>query len=199
MKVQLLSHAEVYKASFELSRQITSSGYDPEWVIAIARGGFPVARYVCDFLDIKNLASLQLSHYASAAEKKKDVEVRNNFTAEVSGKRLLLVDDVNDSGKTLQAATELLRRQNPAELRSAVLHHKESSRFQVDYCTERISEWRWITYPWAAMEDLEKFVGDLQLQLAQNSHIRSRLREEYDMNVPEELVEKWKCQRGESS
>ncbi len=70
----------------------------------------------------------------------------------VSGRRLLVVDEVADTGKTLAAVVRELERAGAAEVRSAVLHVKPSTEFMPDYYVVRLREWAWIFYPWSLVE-----------------------------------------------
>jgi possible xanthine phosphoribosyltransferase len=77
--------------------------------------------------------------------------------SELPGKRVLVVDDVADSGKTLKLVMELLRHQGldlggekvNVDARSAVIYRKPRSVFEPDYC------WRvtgkWINFPWSVL------------------------------------------------
>jgi len=71
---------------------------------------------------------------------------------------VLVIDDVTDTGKTLEVAITYLKGCNPKEIRTAVLRYKISSTFCPDYYASREHEWRWIIYPWAVHEDLTEFI-----------------------------------------
>ena len=68
-------------------------------------------------------------------------------TASIAGKRLLVVDDVADSGRTLALVLELLR-ETGADARSAVLYAKSASVIAPDFAWRRTD--RWIVFPWSA-------------------------------------------------
>jgi hypoxanthine phosphoribosyltransferase len=68
--------------------------------------------------------------------------------------RVLLLDDSDDAGDTLQPALTHLRDFSPVDICVAVLHHKSISTVVPDYYAKNITQWRWITYPWAITEDL---------------------------------------------
>jgi hypoxanthine phosphoribosyltransferase len=156
---ELISWDSSYKLAKTLAARIKESGYRPDLVIAIGRGGFVPARVVCDFLLYEKLTSIKIEHWGSAAQKKERAVVRFPLSLDVRGLRLLVVDDVTDTGETLEAAVRYLDTCNPGELRTAVLQHKESSGYSPDYCAERVCEWRWIIYPWAVHEDVSGFAG----------------------------------------
>jgi len=153
----LVTWNEFYDLAKSLSRLIKSSGWRPDLVVAIGRGGYVPARVVCDFLVHDLLTSMKVEHWGIAAQKKDQAMVRFPLATEVSGQKVLVVDDVTDTGDTLITAVGYVESLGPAEIRTAVLQHKTCSAFEPDYYAERITEWRWIIYPWAVHEDLMGF------------------------------------------
>jgi len=153
----LVSWNEAYLLAKELSRSIKHSGYRPDLVIAIGRGGYVPARVVCDFLLQNLLTSMKVEHWGIAAHKKDQAEVRFPLAVDVRGLKVLILDDVTDTGDTLQISANYVESLDPTEIRTGVLQHKTASRFLPDYYAEEITEWKWIIYPWAAHEDLVGF------------------------------------------
>lgn len=150
---QLVSWERFYQLARALSRLVHESAFQPDIIVAIGRGGYLPARILSDHLGIFDLTSIKVEHY-HGVHKERVAEVRYPLTAQIAGRRVLLVDDVSDSGETFQAAIRHLREQGEAaHLRTAVLHHKRVSGFVPDYYVEEVVEWRWIIYPWAVIED----------------------------------------------
>jgi len=142
----------------DLGRAVRTSGYQPEIVVAIGRGGYVPARVVCDVLLLDLLTSIKIEHWGVAAAKKPQTIVRFPLAVDITGKRVLVVDDVTDTGDTLSVAARYLKGFHPAEVRTAVLQHKGCSGFVPDYFAELVTAWRWIIYPWAVYEDASGFV-----------------------------------------
>lgn len=155
---ELISWERSTALAKRLSDAIRESGYEPDIVIAIGRGGYVPARVVCDYLLHEMLTSIKIEHWGVAAEEKPETIVRFPLSIDVSGARLLVVDDVTDTGDTLTAAVSYLRGCGAAEVRTAVLQHKDTSGYLPDYYAEQVSKWRWIIYPWAVYEDVSGFV-----------------------------------------
>ncbi|MFO7581136.1 phosphoribosyltransferase, partial [Guyparkeria sp.] len=108
LPVQKVSTEEVVAACDQLCRTIRGAGFVPDVVVAIARGGFMPARFVCDFLGVSRLLSIKVQHYGAGAHMQQRAKVTSPLGSAINGERVLVVDDVNDSGETLQAARPYL-------------------------------------------------------------------------------------------
>ena len=155
--VELVSWEDAIALSRTLAERIRGS-YSPDLVIAIGRGGFVPARVVCDSLMTTKLTSIRVEHWGQAAECYKEARVRYPLSIDTEGLNLLVIDDVTDTGETLDATLEYLLSQNPRSVKTGVLHHKTSSSFIPDYYAQVVEGWHWIVYPWALHEDLAGFL-----------------------------------------
>jgi hypoxanthine phosphoribosyltransferase len=186
---ELIGWEGFYRLARKLTQVIRASGFAPELMVAISRGGLVPARVLADQLNLFDLATLKIEHY-QAMHKQTSARVRYPLTADVEGRRVLLVDDVSDTGDSLQLATDhLLERGRPALLRSAVLHHKRVSSYQPDYFAETVVEWRWIIYPWAVVEDLSGLWLNMEPRPASTEALVMRLQRDYAIEVPRQIIE----------
>ncbi len=161
LRCELISWAEVERLCQHLAGLIRESGYRPDLIIAIGRGGYVPARLMCDWLHIMGLTSIKVEHYLSGANRQEEAVIRYPLKADIRGLRVLVVDDVNDTGDTLEAATQHLQVFQPGEIRTAVMHHKAVTHFDADYSAGKIVKWRWLIYPWAVNEDVSAFLERL--------------------------------------
>src|SRR5659263_687086 len=145
-----------------LAHKVIKSGYEPDIILGIARGGLVPARKVCDLLLKNDLISITTQHWGIATNLGK-ARIRFSLPqeADISGKRVLVVDDVADTGDSILIIMDYLKERNPLEIRTAVLHYKSCSTIIPDYYGEKLEEWNWIIYPWAFYEDLAGFVQEL--------------------------------------
>jgi len=181
---------EVYEISYEISKQITKSPDSFDIVIGIARGGLPPARMICDFLNISTLTSLQITHYTGGAQEKEDVEITDPVAVDIRGKSILIVDDINDSGKTLESAYEHVQYLGPSAIKTAVLHEKSNSCFNAHFTGKRLYNWKWVIYQWAVTEDLLEFLKrDDMLDAGEERAIR-HIAKKYDLELDRELFNK---------
>jgi len=182
-KCDLISFDEVYELSYQLSISIKETGFRPDIVVAISRGGFTPARLLCDFLGITDLTSVKVQHYQHGAQKEKQANLKFPLSGSIEGKKVLLADDVNDTGESLQVAYNHLLENYPKELKTAVLHEKDNTTFKTDYYQEFLKEWRWIIYPWAQVEDLGSFIEELDPPVHTVEDAARELKKKYDITV----------------
>lgn len=189
IRCELISWERFHGLARELALALARAAFRPEVIVAIGRGGYMPARIVSDYLDVFDLADIRVEHY-HGVRKERVARIRYPLAAETAGKRVLLVDDVSDSGDTFEAAIRHIRdRGEPAELRTAVLHHKTVSRHTPDFCSEVVSEWRWIIYPWAVMEDLRSFLREMDSPPASAAEFARFLRERHGFEAGLEILE----------
>lgn len=154
LRCELIGWSRFDQLVRRLALKVLASGYRPEIIVAIGRGGCVPARMLSDWLEQMDATSFKIEHYHQAV-KVHAARVRYPLAADVAGRRVLLVDDVADSGETFAVALEhLASRGAPAEVRSAVIHYKTVSPYVPDYYAAKLVQWRWIVYPWAVVEDV---------------------------------------------
>ena len=145
-----------------------ASGWQFDTILCLARGGMRPGDILSRIFD-KPLAIMSTSSYrAEAGTVQGHLDLARYITTprgEIAG-RVLLVDDLADSGHTLSAVVKMLRENYPAitELRTAVIWTKGVSSFTPDYSVETLPSNPWIHQPF----------------------------EGYDSLTPEKLLQKWK-------
>lgn len=142
-------------ASRELAQQIVDSGFEPEIIIAVARGGLLPAGALSYTMGIKLSDAINVEFYTDVAETLPDPVLLEPLldVESISDRRLLVVDDVADSGRTLHLVLDLLKNYG-AEVRSAVLYGKSRSEISPDYIWKHTDDW--IVFPWSAEPPVEK-------------------------------------------
>lgn len=157
VKIRIISWGEGITLSEELARRVESSGYKPEVVVAISRGGLVPARIISDVLGVDDVVTIGVKYWGLAHKRaERPILYHGVEPSAVRGRRALLVDEVADTGHTLQLARAVLELMG-AEVKTAVLHFKATSSTAPDYYVERVEEWVWISYPWSRHEDYREF------------------------------------------
>lgn len=188
-KCQLLSWATVLNTTKRLAGIIKESGYRPDIVIAIGRGGYVPSRILCDYLLLKDLTSIKVEHWGIAATETQKATIKFPLCTDIKDKRVLLVDDVTDTGDTLSVSLEYLKEFRPKEIKTAVLIHKICSKIVPDYYVKKVIKWRWIIFPWHIWEDLTGFIKNLwDKGIYEEKKIKVELKKAYNIDIKPETI-----------
>lgn len=115
--------------------------------------------------------------------------LRYPLNADLTGRCVLLVDDVSDSGDTFRVALDHLAGcGSPAEVRTAALHHKVASPYVPDYYAQKVVKWRWIVYPWAVAEDVGSFIRAMSPPPADMAEVERGLRLKRGVRLPRAVL-----------
>ncbi|WP_399067446.1 phosphoribosyltransferase family protein [Streptomyces winkii] len=132
----------------ELAQAVADDGYDPDIILSIARGGLFVAGGLGYALDVKNLHVTNVEFYTGVGQTL-DMPVMLPpvpNVVDLSRKRVLIADDVADTGRTLRLVHEFCA-EHVAEVRSAVIYEKSHSEMKCEYVWRRTDQW--INFPWS--------------------------------------------------
>ncbi|MBV0923749.1 phosphoribosyltransferase [Halomicroarcula limicola] len=171
----------IYGLCRDVADDVKAADFEPDVVVALARGGWFAGRCLCDFLGLDDLASLKVEHYVGTAQKGDEAEVRYPLAdGAVEGKDVLVVDDIADTGQSLETAAEAVQEQDPGSVRTATLQLLQTSEHEPEFVGERLDEWTWVVYPWNFVEDMIELVGSVMEKSDRTVHttddVRSLLR-----------------------
>ena len=147
-------------ASRELTQQIVESGWIPDLIVAIARGGLIPAGAIAYAMDVKAIGTMNVEFYSGIGETLTEPVLLPPLmdVSAMDGKRVLVVDDVADSGKTLKMVMDLIDEHGLSldgsssvhvEARSAVIYKKPVSIIEPDYVWAYTD--KWINFPWSTL------------------------------------------------
>jgi len=131
-----------------LAEEVHSGGKRYDLVVGVVRGGMPVAMVVSDHLDVK-IDFINVKSYVGIG-KRGVPKILSTLTEEITGKNVLIVDDLVDQGDTMRTVVEHLSAQSPNLLEAAVLFKKPWTRFEPDYYLEVVD--RWVVFPFELSE-----------------------------------------------
>ncbi|MCC6022034.1 MAG: phosphoribosyltransferase [Desulfurococcaceae archaeon] len=151
-----LSWNDIMSLTIKLSFKLIESNYLPDTLVGILRGGWIITRLLSDFLSIDSVDVVGVKFYKGVEERHEKPVVTHPLISDVSGKKVLIVDDVADSGRTLQTAVELVQLYNPKEVRTASLYVKPWSVIVPDYYVSKTDAW--IVFPWEYAETLRNLM-----------------------------------------
>jgi len=167
----------IYGLCRDVSDQVKAAEFEPDVVVALARGGWFGGRCLCDFLGLDDLTSLKMEHYVGTAEKTGEPTIRYPMPeGSVEGKDVLVVDDIADTGGSIRRASEYVGDRDPNEIRTATLQLLGTSEFEPDFVGERLEEWSWIVYPWNFIEDMVELVSGVMRKADDGACTREEIR-----------------------
>jgi len=114
--------------------------FQPEVLIGIARGGLTLSHAIAEGLKIRNIQTLSTELYDKT--QKRDALCIKGFCELEDIKRVLVIDDIADSGDTLKAIMKMLRSKHPkVEFKTATLFYKKTSVYEPDFWINEADDW----------------------------------------------------------
>jgi hypoxanthine phosphoribosyltransferase len=168
----------IYGLCRDVSDEVKESEFEPDVVVALARGGWFAGRCLCDFLGLDDLTSLKMEHYVGTAEKSGEPEIRYPMPeGSVEDKNVLIIDDIADTGGSIQRAHEYVQDRAANEIRTATLQLLGTSEFDPDYVGEYLEDWTWVVYPWNFIEDMVDLLSGVMEKDDDDPYTREELRD----------------------
>ena len=114
--------------------------FEPEILLAVARGGLTLAHLMSQAMDMRNLYTLNSIHYEG--DLKLDTFNIFNIPDVSHVKKVLIVDDIVDSGETIREILKVLNEKFPnVEFRLATLFYKKTAVLKHDYYIKEANQW----------------------------------------------------------
>ncbi len=149
----------IYEMCIFLAKKIKKSLFKPAVIVGIARGGWIPARILSDLLDNPYTANIKIEFYKGIKETEETPILTQPLSTEVANKKVLVVDDVADSGKSLLVAKRHVINKKASNVKIATLFYKPWSIIIPDYYVKETSAW--IIFPWEVRETIFKIASKL--------------------------------------
>ncbi|BAK54299.1 phosphoribosyltransferase [Sulfurisphaera tokodaii] len=188
--VKVVKWEEVVDWSTQLAEKIKESKYDPDIIIAIARGGLVPARIVADVLGVIDILSIKIEHWVETASHTPEAKVKYPFKVDLQGKKVLIIDDITDTGDSVELAKKYVKENfGPKEVRTATMQIIEASaKIKPDYYAMVIKDWYWFMYPWNYWEDeinlIRKILTEENDKAIDTSYLKAKFIESYGVEPP---------------
>ena len=173
--------------SKNVADKIIESNYAPDFMVGLARGGWVLSRVLCDYLGVKDLISLKVEHWGVTATPDGKAQIKYPFKVDLTGRKVLVVDDITDTGESMKVATEYINSLNPQEVKTAALRHIEGSKFTPDFYGDIIS-WRWVVFPWNYIEDMCNIISKVMSKGVTLKEMKKKLNSDYSISISEEEI-----------
>ncbi len=158
IRILHISWDEAVSLSLRLAGKVRASGYSPDLIVAVSRGGLVPARIISDVLGVDDIIAIMIKYWGTARRRHERPLIYHGVEPSIVRERkVLIVDEVSDTGKTLEIAVDFVSMAGPLDVKTAVLHLKSTSSFVPDFYIEKLEDWVWISYPWSRCEDYREF------------------------------------------
>ncbi|MEW6222004.1 MAG: phosphoribosyltransferase [Candidatus Hadarchaeota archaeon] len=172
-KYEVPSWDFIYELCIQVSEQIRRSRYNPNLLVALARGGWIPGRILSDLLENENIATIRVEHYIDIYKTLEKPEITQPLPIDVKGKKILLVDDIADSGKSLKMVRDHLVKQGAKEVKICALYCKPWSVITPEFCARKTDAWIW--FPHEVYETMKKVYIKLRKQGRSRKEIQEEL------------------------
>jgi hypothetical protein len=156
LKFEIPTWEQIYELLLNLANQIRKACFQPDVIVGIARGGWPPARIMSDLLENPELANVKAEFYLGVAKTKSEPVITQPVSVSVHGKKILVVDDVADTGKSLRLVRSHLKDQGATDVKIATIYYKPWSVVTPDWYERKTSHW--IIFPWERKETVRNVV-----------------------------------------
>ena len=163
----------IYELCIQVADQIRRSKYKPNLLVAVSRGGWVPGRVLSDLLENPDIATIKVEHYVDIYKTRTKPEITQPLPIDVKGKKILLVDDIADSGKSLKLVKEHLLSQGAADVKICALYYKPWSIVAPDFSARVTDAWIW--FPHEIFETMRK----VYLKLSKQGKTQKEIEKEF--------------------
>ena len=150
MKYCNVSWHEIDTCVKTVGRAIRAARFRPDCIVAVLKGGMVPARLLSDYFGSIEIYPIRVKAYIKT---RKLARMRiESFRYPVGRKRVLLVDDIHDSGQSLQKVIRHLQPRHPRALRTATLFYKQQADQPPDFHARTVAPDVWVVFPWEKNE-----------------------------------------------
>ena len=159
----------LYELCFMLYEMIVDSGYQPDVIVGVARGGWIPARILSDLFFTRDTANVKVDLYRGIYARDQEPQISQKIPRDMKWESPLLVDDISDTGDSLTIAGEHLKQRGYKNPRTATMHMKPWTKLVPDYYVVKTEAW--VVYPW----ELKEFTFNLSSRLAKEGKSRHEI------------------------
>jgi uncharacterized protein len=175
---------QIYDMLLSIAQKIQTQNFRPDIIVGIARGGLVPARILTDLLETPQLGFLQVEFYTDIQQTLQKPILKQITINQVSCKKTLIVDDIADTGESLELAKTHLQQQGASQIKTATLFQKPRSKTTPDFYEKQTTNW--VVFPWEPKETLRKITRKQNGKRALNQEVAKLIK----AGLPKQLTEK---------
>jgi len=168
-----LTWKDLEKETYALSKKIKTGGRSVDLIVAVARGGLTIAQLLTDFMALP-ITSFTISSYRDL-QQQKNPEITFKIGNKLHDKKILLVDDISDTGKTFTRGITYLQELGAQEIVTASLLVKPWTSYLPDYYVLKTD--KWVIFPYEIRETTESLLTKFRQEGLTDEEIRTKFKE----------------------
>lgn len=172
---ELYSWKEFGEHVFAIAKSIVELGDQFDRIIALAKGGTAIVRPIADLCGIKELSSIQIEFYTGIETTARTPVITQSLPVKIKDERVLIIDDVADSGETLILATNYIKQHGAVDIKTATLVIKPWTKLKPDFTYYKTEAW--IIFPWEIREHIVLLSAMWKAKGDSDAQIKSQLLE----------------------
>lgn len=191
VKSRIVTWSEIETWTKDVVGLMDRDRFLPEVVIGLTRGGWVPARLLCDLMGVKDLYAVKTEHWGITATRDGEAKLTQKLAVDVKGKRTLIMDDITDTGKSLELAREHVNAFSPGAMKSATLLHITHSSIEPDYYAVEVQadDWTWFIFPWNFNEDIRTLVAEAMKHGRTPVEVQETLQRRCELTVGLDVIE----------
>jgi len=162
LEFEIPSWEQIYEMLIELADRIRRDCFEPDIIVGVSRGGWAPARVMSDLLENPELANVRAEFYLGVAETKGEPVITQPVSTSVKRKKVLVMDDVADTGKSLRLVKTHLLDEGATDVKIATIYYKPWSVLAPDYYEKKTS--LWVVFPWERKETIRNILKKYEQQ-----------------------------------
>ena len=153
---------KIYEMLVRLALRIRQSGFEPDLIVGVSRGGWAPGRILSDLLENTHTANIKIEFYVGIGKTARKPIVTQSISEDISKKHVLVVDDVADTGESLKVALDHVLEKGAGQVKTATVYYKPHSKFKPDYFAGSTSDW--IIFPWERLEATKLLIEEAKAE-----------------------------------
>ena len=179
---------KIYEMILDLAVKVRQSGFKPDLIVGLSRGGWAPGRILSDLLENTHTANIKIEFYTGIEKTARKPVVTQAISEDIYKKNILVVDDVADTGESLKVALDHVRDKGAGTVKTITVYFKPHSTFKPDYFAGITSNW--IIFPWERLEATKLLLEEAKAKGRSMDSVRETLRKcGIDGKVAESLIQ----------
>jgi len=185
-KYEVPSWDKIYDLCIKVADQVKNSDYKQDLIVAVSRGGLIPGRVLSDLLENPKITTIKVEYYEDIYKTRSKPKITQPLTVDVSGKRVLLVDDIVDTGNSLKLVREYLFERGAGDVKICTLYRKPWSVVIPEFSAQTTGAW--VCFPHEIFETMRKIYSKSKKQGKTKKEIEQKL---LRMGIKPSLVRKF--------